>query len=63
LLSEGDAFLSVRKYLSTDRQNLSVLVGTSDEAGAYSGLSVGGMKHDGEPLWSFRSHTICHVKN
>ena len=63
LLFEGDAFLSVRKYLLADRRNLSILVGTSDEAGAHSGLSVRGVKHSGEPLWSFSSHTICHVKN
>ena len=63
LLAEGDAFLSVRQYLFADRQHLSILVGTSNEAGAYSGLNVRGLEHGGEPLWSFGSYRIRHVKN
>ena len=63
LLVEGDAFLSVRQYLLADRQDLSILVGTSNEAGAHSGLNVRGLEHGGEPLWSFGSYRIRHVKN
>ena len=33
LLFESDALLSMRKKLLADRRNLSILVGTSDEAG------------------------------
>ena len=63
LVLECDAFLSMRKYLVADRRNLGILVGTCDETWAYSGLTVGGMQHGGEPLRSFSSHTICQVEN
>ena len=63
LLFENNAFLSVRKYLLTDRRNLSILVGTSDEAGAHSGSSVRGVKYSREPFRSFSSYSICQVEN
>jgi len=63
LFLEGDAFFTVRKELLADRRNLSILVSTSDEAGAHSGLTVRGVKYSGESLWSFRSHAIGHVEN
>ena len=63
LLFEGNAFLSVGKYLLADRRNLGILIGASDEMGAHPGSSVRGVKNGGEPLWSFSSHTIRHVKN
>ncbi len=63
LLLEGDAFLPVRQYLLADRQDLSIFVGTSDEAGPHSGLSGHGVKHGGEPFWGLFSHTICHVQD
>jgi hypothetical protein len=63
LLIECDAFLPVRKYLLADRRHLRILVGTFDEVGAHSGLTVRGVEHSGEPLWGFSSHGICHVEN
>jgi hypothetical protein len=63
LLFESDTFLSVRKYLLADGRNLGILVGASDEAGTPSGLSIRGLEHSGEPLWSLSSHGICDVKD
>ena len=63
LLLEEDTLLSVREHLFADSQDLSILVGTSDEAGPDSRLRVRGVKHRGEPLWSFSSHSICDVEN
>ncbi len=63
LFFEGDAFFSLHKYLLADRRNLGILVGTPDQTGAHSSLPVRGAKHYGESLWSFGSHSVCHVKN
>ena len=63
LFFEGDAFLSVREELLAHRRHLSILVGTSDEARAHSGLTVRSVKHGGEPLRSFSTHAVGHVED
>ena len=63
LVFEEDAFLPVRKNLLADGRHLSILVGAPDEAWTQSGAAVRRLKDSREPLWSFRTNAVGHIKN